>query len=110
MLCVHVYVEARGQDQVSFQYLGESFTSPLFKKIIFNYFVYVCVCKCQYVHVGVGVLGAQRHRIHWVTDGCELPVIGAGTSARAVYTLNFSLAPTLFFETSSFTKSWGLMA
>lgn len=64
MLCVHVYVEARDQDQVSFQYLGEPFTSPLFKKNIFNYFVYVCLCKYQYVHVGIGVLGAQRHWIH----------------------------------------------
>lgn len=32
MLCVHVNIEARDQDQVSFQYLGEPFTSPLFKK------------------------------------------------------------------------------
>lgn len=44
MLCVHVYVEARDQDQVSFQYLGEPFTSPIFLIIL-------CMCVCANVNM-----------------------------------------------------------
>lgn len=108
MLCVHVYVEARDQDQVSFQYLGEPFTSPLFKKKIFL----IILCVCANVNMYMWVLVSLEPRgIDSLSYRCfGLPVIGAGTAARAACTLNFSLVPTLFFETISFTKSWGLMA